>query len=351
MLTSEIDPDQAKALRSALLNWGFNTRRRGTVEQPSGVTELLAWAARNDRTVSEIAKPDVLRRIARVIATKLDNSPASGRTAQLRRVILSNAMGYAVELGLPHSNPVASFTWSTHRISKTVDRRSAVNPDQARALLDAVRRVPRSGYLLVGLFGCMYYSALRPEEAVSLRRRHLDLPGDDGWGWLTLDTAAPETDQHWTDTGQRRADRQLKHRAVGDTRRVPVPPELVLLLHGHVSDHGVTPDGRLFRGEAGDPPSAATYRRIWDRARRLALTEAQYASPLARRPYDLRHAAVSTWLSAGVPATQVAEWAGHSVDVLLKVYAKCIDGQEAIALARIEQGLRPAKADPPPASI
>lgn len=32
-------------------------------------------------------------------------------------------------------------------------------------------------------------------------------------------------------------------------------------------------------------------------------------------------------LNGGVPATEVAERAGHSVDVLLKVYAKCIDGQ------------------------
>jgi len=62
-------------------------------------------------------------------------------------------------------------------------------------------------------------------------------------------------------------------------------------------------------------------------------------SPLARRPYDLRHAALSTWLNAGVPPTQVAEWAGHSVMVLLRVYAKCIYGQEEMARARIESAL------------
>jgi integrase len=45
-----------------------------------------------------------------------------------------------------------------------------------------------------------------------------------------------------------------------------------------------------------------------------ALTPAEAASPLAARPYDLRHAAVSTWLNAGVPSTQVAQWAGHSPD-------------------------------------
>jgi integrase len=63
------------------------------------------------------------------------------------------------------------------------------------------------------------------------------------------------------------------------------------------------------------------------------------ASPLARRPYDLRHAAISTWLNGGVPATQVAEWAGHSVAVLLRVYAKCIAGQGDVAREQIGRAL------------
>jgi integrase len=72
---------------------------------------------------------------------------------------------------------------------------------------------------------------------------------------------------------------------------------------------------------------------------RAVLWEAQYRLPLARRPYDLRHAAVSTWLNGGVAPTQVAGWAGHSVGVLLQVYAKCLDGQEAVALDRVERAL------------
>ena len=94
-------------------------------------------------------------------------------------------------------------------------------------------------------------------------------------------------------------------------------------------------DGRLFVTRAGragvplpppftKPLSMGTTYRVWDIARTAALSEAEYASPLAKRPYDLRHAAVSLWLNAGVPPTQVAEWAGHSVNVLLRVYAKCV---------------------------
>ena len=40
-----------------------------------------------------------------------------------------------------------------------------------------------------------------------------------------------------------------------------------------------------------------------------------------------------------MPAPQVAEWAGHSVHVLLKVYAKRIDGQDDVAGQRIEPAL------------
>jgi integrase len=83
----------------------------------------------------------------------------------------------------------------------------------------------------------------------------------------------------------------------------------------------------------------SSYWHVWHRARPLALTPAQFASPLARRPYDLRHGGVSLRLNAGIPATQVAEWAGHSVEVLLTIYAKCISGRDQAWFDRIDRAL------------
>ncbi|MBO0729302.1 MAG: hypothetical protein J2P57_08585 [Acidimicrobiaceae bacterium] len=83
--------------------------------------------------------------------------------------------------------------------------------------------------------------------------------------------------------------------------------------------------------------SMSTIYRVWARAREQALTAEQTASPLAGRPYDLRHACVSTWLAAGVDATQVADWAGHSVAVLLRVYASSLHGRETAAKKLIEE--------------
>ncbi len=48
---------------------------------------------------------------------------------------------------------------------------------------------------------------------------------------------------------------------------------------------------------------------------------------------------VSTWLSSGVEPQLVARRAGHSVAVLLKVYAKCLDGATSMANDRIDKAL------------
>ena len=158
----------------------------------------------------------------------------------------------------------------------------------------------------------------------------VELPADDGqWGWLHLGDSAPSTGGAWNETGTRRERRQLKHRAAKDVRPVPVSPALARLLRQHLAEYGTTPDRRLFRGEGGGLLSDTIYGRVWERARQSALTPAEAASPLAERPYDLRHARLSTWLNAGVAPAQVAEWAGNSVAVLLRVYAKCLVGSRA----------------------
>jgi integrase len=246
---------------------------------------------------------------------------------------------YIVERKLLPSNPVTAIKWQAPKTVKGVDRRVVVNHAQARQLLAAVGEVQPSGPALVAFFGAMYYAALRPAEAATLRRKNLALPKS-GWGELLLETSTPAAGASWTDSGRRREERQLKHRARGETRSVPCPPELTELLNAHLRDFGNGPDGLLFRGTRGGQLAESTYCRVWRKARTAALTADDAASPLARRPYDLRHAAVSTWLNAGVPPTQVAEWAGHSVAVLLQIYAKCLVGQDRTARRLISAALR-----------
>jgi integrase len=118
---------------------------------------------------------------------------------------------------------------------------------------------------------------------------------------------------------------------------VPIPPELVTILREHIEEFGTADDGRLFRTATGGMIFDITH--TWAVAQTLAMTPEQVVSPLAARPYDLRHAAVSLWLNGGVAAMEVANRAGHSVEVLLRVYAKCIDGGEEAANRRIDEAL------------
>ena len=42
----------------------------------------------------------------------------------------------------------------------------------------------------------------------------------------------------------------------------------------------------------------------------------------------------------GFPATEVAAWAGHSVEVLMRVYARCVTGLEDVWISRMDGALR-----------
>jgi hypothetical protein len=120
-----------------------------------------------------------------------------------------------------------------------------------------------------------------------------------------------------------------------------VAPPLTRILRSHLDEFGAGPDDRVFSGIQRGELASITYCRAWDKARGTALTPAEYASQLARRAY------MTCAMRASPPGSTAASrpprspsGAGHSVAVLLKVYAKCIDGQDQMAKRRIENALR-----------
>jgi hypothetical protein len=96
---------------------------------------------------------------------------------------------------------------------------------------------------------------------------------------------------------------------------------------------------RLFWTYRGGIYQPSTLWQVLQKARVAAFGPALVASPLARKPYDSRHAGVSWRLNAGTPGPQVAEWAGHSVEVLYRIYAHCIDGDDDRWYKRMEEFL------------
>jgi integrase len=308
------------------------------LQRPAEIAAALDWLERASLPVPELEKPRNVRTALDALTVRLDGKAAAATTIRRKRAVFYNVLDYAAELEELSANPLDRVKWKPPKVAEVVDRRVVVNPGQARELLTAVTYVDRPwrGRHLRAFFACMYFAALQPGEVKDLRKGGCYLPAS-GWGRLTLSSSRPQSNRRWTDSGEGYDDRGLKHRADDDTRPVPIPPELVMILREHIEEFGTAADGRLFRTVTGGMIYDHTH--TWAAARTLGLTPEQVASPLAARPYDLRHGAVSLWLNGGVAVTEVADRAGHSVEILLRVYAKCIDGGEEIANRRIDEAL------------
>lgn len=343
LVTNKPGRPNDKVLRAALYGWAFNSTARKQSPKAT-VRAALEWVEGASVPLRSLQKSATARLGLEAISRKTDGKSAKASTFTRKRATYYNALEYAVELELLDFNPLERVKWTLPKKDETVDPRVAANPAQVRQILAEVRKLRPE---FAAFFACLYFAAMRPAEVVNLTESQCYLP-ERGWGRLDLSETATRAGRAWTDSGEAHDVRGLKHRAADDMRPVPIPPELVRLLRQHLADHGTAADGRLFRGKRHEGfLSESTYGPIWKRARTAALTEAKAASKLAERPYDLRHGGVSLWLNSGVPATEVARRAGHSVEVLLRVYAKCIDGQHDALNQRIEDALADGSAGEP----
>lgn len=162
-----------------------------------------------------------------------------------------------------------------------------------------------------------YYAGLRPSEVVMLRPRALVLPKS-GWGRIEVVEADVDYDQ----SGEPKE----------GNRSVPIPPALVAMLRAWITELGIGDHDLLFRTRNGRRPAPSN----WTRALKRAFTAIGHESVT---PYGCRHAAATTWLRAGVPLGEVARRLGHSVETLVSTYVGALEGDEAVANARIEEAI------------
>jgi integrase len=349
LFTAE-SPYPRSEVRRALNAWAYSARLlpQAPADPPEDIAPVLKWLETATIPVAALGDPETsgihARAILDRISSKQDDTQAAPNTANRKRAVLNNLMKYAeLERNLISGNPLKSVMWTKPRKIKTVDPRCVVNPEQACRFLIAVGKLDERGKRLKAFFGCMYYAALRPEEVIALRRSNIvSLPEQDGeWGEFLLTDSQSRSGSKWSNDGSVRPRRALKHRAEEETRPVPIHPDLVKLLRDHTAEFGYGPGGRIFSLPRGGTVTNTAYLVIFHKARTTAFTEAEAKSLVAQRPYDLRHACVSTWLNATGDPAQVAEWAGQSVNVLMQTYAKCVSGQQEANKKRIFDATRP----------
>ncbi|MFF3640460.1 tyrosine-type recombinase/integrase [Streptomyces sp. NPDC002564] len=328
-----------QALHRALRDWAFLLPGPGDRDLPPEARAALDWVERNTPPLSDLNDPAVMRTVLDALKLKLDGQAAAGETVRRKRKTFVNALRYATELGEFDEVPTNRVTWQKPSKVVEVDPRVVCNPKQAANLLGSVSYVGgyhrARGRRLVGMFAGMYYAGMRPAETVGVTLQDCHLP-EKGWGLANLHRTRPAAGKKWTKTGAVHDDRGLKNREPEEVRPTPLPPQLVAIWRDGIDTFGTADDGRLFFNERGGLVGSSTYSRVWGEAREFGLPPELVKSPLADRPYDLRHSALSTWLNAGVDPTEVAARAGNTVEVLLARYAKCLHGRHAVANKRID---------------
>ncbi|MGB5925202.1 MAG: tyrosine-type recombinase/integrase [Dehalococcoidia bacterium] len=332
--------DAERTLREVLLSL-----ERGSYVKPNKITlgELLRqwlkdYASMNttDRTqesYTSIIERHLIPALARVslvdlqaqhiqsyYAKKLSEGRADGkgglsaRSVVYHHRILSNALDYAVKMGLVVRN-VAKVV-EPPRVARVTMQ--TLSPEEVSRFLDVARDTDYYVY-----FATLLYTGLRRGELLALRWRNLDL----GSGKLSVVETA-----YRLGSGEYR----IKEPKTPHSRRtVVLPDSLVELLKAYRFDQellriqlgiGLNADDFVFIRPDGSPinPNAITlaFRRIIKRAGLKNI-----------RIHDLRHTHATLMLKAGIHPKVVSERLGHAnIGITLDIYSHVLPGlQEAAA--------------------
>lgn len=363
LVDSERGAPARPVMRRALYQWAFRfvpgadgdlVPRWEAENPPDDVASALKWIETHSLKVADLKDPTRFRPALDAVGLLLSGKRAAVNTERRKRMVLSNFMRYVVqERGLLDTNPIQRLDSAPPEADDEIDFRFVPDAGLTRRLHTAVGQQGPRGEFLRAFFGCLYYAAMRPAEAVALREGDIVFPSDvpdaaDAWGELILSESRPEVASGWTDDGTPYEVRGLKRRARKATRSVPIPPILVRLLRHHLATYGTAPDGRLFPAVGGGRLRSTEYTEVWQLAREAVLTPYELTTQLAEDPYKNRAAGVSLWIAQGLEPAEVARRAGHSVAVLYRFYAKVLKKDQSEANRRIATALEAPDSPPEP---
>ena len=168
----------------------------------------------------------------------------------------------------------------------------------------------RQGPRFVAFYGRMFYGLMRPAEVAYLTKAGCYLP-EKGWGLLTFGDSSPAPARNGLTPGTCTRNAGSK----GAPAKLSAGCRSRRSLSASCGSTSSTSGQPLMAAcsERGGVTQPSTWWQVWRKVRNMALTPEQLATPLMERPYDLRHAGITWRLNSGVPAPDVAKWAGRSV--------------------------------------
>jgi integrase len=302
------------------------------------LTALVKAYAVNQRHVGRRVAPATVRRMV----------------ADLRQCWTRAVLDEVIEMN--PWNRVDLDSWTKTRGSRAstpslaADAEVVLSPRQVWQLADACVDEGSWGDAVRAFVLVMGFCGLRPSEACGLVVDDLELPGE-GHGWVTIRRSRRQVSDRYLDTDDDPDWGPLKGRHLTETRRVPIPTDMVPAMRAHVDQYAAEADRHaLVFQRAGRPFDLANFQRdVWQPARASLFPPAEGLAPdsplqpkLSRlRRHDLRHSACSMWLRANVDVAVCQRWSGHKqLSVFLDVYQGLIPGREEEGVRRLEATLR-----------
>ncbi|MCP3972955.1 MAG: site-specific integrase, partial [bacterium] len=132
--------------------------------------------------------------------------------------------------------------------NKAIELKRLPDPATMQQALDAMVNHHPASRLYHVMTSVMAYAGLRPSEVVMLRPQALVLP-ESGWGAIEV----TEADIDFDVSGDPKT----------GNRTVPIPPDLVALLHSWIATGNFANDELIFRSRNGNRPSGSNWRRAW----------------------------------------------------------------------------------------
>ena len=276
----------------------------------------LAWITKWSVPLQDI-NVRLLEAVLQKVGVKANGTMAVPSVVRRRRGTLGAVLRSATRRGMLSSNPLEQVEVRSTPVNNVVDVSLVPSPTEVARAIDHVAVSEASAARYAALYATVGLAGMRPSEAIGLLVRDLELP-EKGWGVARLRGALTSPGTRYTASGEQVEHKALKHRAVGVVREVPLAPGLVSRLRDHLKQWPSV-EGRVFSNASGRPITPTNYGPPWNRARAALWPDDHHLAKVT--VYDLRHAAATMMLRANVPPAEVARRLGHSVDMLMKIYA------------------------------
>jgi len=274
--------------------------------------EARSWIMKHGLHLSEIDATTATQLLGRLNLKEDGKTNVSPKVFRRRRQAVFAVLGHAVSLEIIQKNPITNALFTIPKSESTIDVDSLPTLQEIRTISDRLDDGKYSGKMAFVFVSILWLAGLRPGECLGLRVRNFR-KNRAGQYELTLTDNTVQVSRAFTKTGVAQTTNQLKARAHGHIRHVPIPDELVEILSAYVE--GKDADELLFPSPRhGGALALSSFEDRWHRA-----------CGGRWRLYDLRHLNASILIYSGLNIIEVAKRLGHSVQVCSTVYLHAIE--------------------------